>query len=365
MRERRLGRRFVFALSLTSIALGLAIGGNILWFYLRLSVEGSALVSQEKASIEAATKHASLACSAPWPTSSGPQGLLEAPSIGLQAPVLEGTDDAQLDVAVGHLPDSAWPGQPGTSLLAAHDVSYFSLINTLEMGAIVDFITPCQTFVYRVTDSQVVETGSPVYSDPGVSELVLETCYPLNALFLSSQRYLVTADLTAIVASDQPIGDQTAQAPPAPVVAAVPALAEQGLGLSTNNIQLGTQQLQGAPDPGWQQSVQPIEDEEAVIASYNAAIRSAEQGQESWWQPLTNGVPFSSSAPLQGGQIVEYTEALTPTLIVQGTSFTGAVVDAGIKIAGGASPGSYHLHATMIDSVNTLIITSWQLVPGS
>ena len=37
-------------------------------------------------------------------------GLLVIPAIGLTAPVEEGTDDAQLNVAVGHVPTSVWPG---------------------------------------------------------------------------------------------------------------------------------------------------------------------------------------------------------------------------------------------------------------
>ena len=42
-------------------------------------------------------------------------GILSIPAINLQAPVEEGTDDAELNVAVGHAPASVWPG-PGRHL---------------------------------------------------------------------------------------------------------------------------------------------------------------------------------------------------------------------------------------------------------
>ena len=52
-------------------------------------------------------------------------GILSIPAIHLQAPVEEGTDDQELNVAVGHAPASVWPGLAGTSVFLAHDVSYF------------------------------------------------------------------------------------------------------------------------------------------------------------------------------------------------------------------------------------------------
>jgi sortase (surface protein transpeptidase) len=48
---------------------------------------------------------------------------LTIPALTLAAPVEEGTDDAELDVAVGHDPQSVWPGANGASVLLAHDVS--------------------------------------------------------------------------------------------------------------------------------------------------------------------------------------------------------------------------------------------------
>ena len=96
----------------------------------------------------------------------GPQGLLVIPAIGLTAPVEEGTDDAQLNVAVGHVPSSVWPGTTGNSVLEAHDVSYFVNIDQLNPGDLIRYETPCTTYVYRVQGHQVIQQGSPVYNTP-------------------------------------------------------------------------------------------------------------------------------------------------------------------------------------------------------
>ena len=37
-------------------------------------------------------------------------GILTVPALNLSAPVEEGTDDPELNVAVGHDPQSVWPG---------------------------------------------------------------------------------------------------------------------------------------------------------------------------------------------------------------------------------------------------------------
>ncbi|HLG92851.1 MAG TPA: sortase, partial [Acidimicrobiales bacterium] len=170
-----------------ALAGGLALGGHVAWFYLPGGLGRGSLVREEEAAIAAARaaagRHARLAaaCNPYASVSAGPVGLLEAASIGLRAPVLEGVGDQQLDVAVGHVPGSVWPGQAGTSVLVAHDVTYFSQVGQLSPGTTVDFVTPCATYVYAVAGHQVVTAGTPVYSNPDQFLLVLDTCYPPNA----------------------------------------------------------------------------------------------------------------------------------------------------------------------------------------
>ena len=83
-------------------------------------------------------------------------GILSIPSLNLKAPVEEGTDDAELNVAVGHDPYSVWPGLNGAAVFLAHDVSYFVHLNSLSPGDIITYQTACNTVQFRVSGSQVV-----------------------------------------------------------------------------------------------------------------------------------------------------------------------------------------------------------------
>ena len=248
-------------------------------------------------------------------SSTAPQGLLEAAQIGMQAPVLSGDADTQLNVAVGHVPNSAWPGQPGTTILAAHDVTYFSEIDQLQSGAEVDYVTPCVTYRYVVTGDQVISVGTPIYSTPGLPTLVLETCYPTDALFLTNQRFILEARFVSALKTGH--SPPIVTAPPVPVVPAPKALSDEGLTLVTNSAQLGVLTVTGSPIPTWQQSIAPFDDQSAVLTAYFGAVRSAEQLHADWWGSLTQSVPVSSAAS-QAGAASDNSTALVVTLKAEG-----------------------------------------------
>jgi LPXTG-site transpeptidase (sortase) family protein len=146
---------------------------------------------QANTSTKGTTGTANSTCVTPTSTG-GPTGLLVIPAIGLTAPVEDGTDDAQLNVAVGHVPASVWPGTNGNAVLEAHDVSYFVNIAQLKPGDTISYETPCTTYTYAVQGHQVIKQGSPVYNTPSPT-LSLVTCWPTNALWFTPDRYMVTA----------------------------------------------------------------------------------------------------------------------------------------------------------------------------
>jgi LPXTG-site transpeptidase (sortase) family protein len=119
-------------------------------------------------------------------------GILHIPALNLTAPVEEGTDDQELNVAIGHDPQSVWPGVDGAAVFLAHDVSYFVHLNELKPGDVITYQTACNTVKFTVSTQQIVAAGSDVSNTTGPS-LVLDTCYPPNALFFTSQRLLVRA----------------------------------------------------------------------------------------------------------------------------------------------------------------------------
>lgn len=107
-RRTRQRRRWAAGVAALAIGLGVALLVNIAWFYVHSDRVGHQLVEHEAAAIAAARARATAdrpppapTCAAFNDTSTEPEGLLEAPTIGLQAPVLPGDSDSQLDVAVG------------------------------------------------------------------------------------------------------------------------------------------------------------------------------------------------------------------------------------------------------------------------
>lgn len=123
----------------------------------------------------------------------GAQGLLEIPAIHLLAPVEPGTLQSTLAYAVGHVSVSPEPGQVGTAVFAAHDVTWFHRISSLSPGDTILYYSACQVLKYVVTAHEVVGHSYAIPNLP--AGLALFTCWPLDALWETSQRYVVQATL--------------------------------------------------------------------------------------------------------------------------------------------------------------------------
>ena len=369
-RRRRRARRLrpsarvvLAAAGILAIGMGIGIVVQIGAFYYHSSTAGRDLLGQERKEIARAAV-SSLVCQPPLGAAGGvvrrstalssPHGLLEVPALGLAAPVLQGTGDSVLGEAVGHDPASAWPGQAGTSVFSAHDVTWFSSIAKLKPGNEIRYVTPCRTYTYKVASHAVVIAGSPVYN-ARTARLVLETCYPLDALFITSTRYLVYADLISSAPTHA-----TAARPgswPPPTVPAPSRLKAQGLDLAHNPAPLGRLHLTGSPSPAWSQSSAPLKFEAAALAEYFGIIRSAAREERAWWADLAPSVPTSSAGALWGGQLNSYDSPLVITLHVTGTRLVRATLTATVRIAGPERPGSYDLKVTEKVSAGQLFVT--------
>ncbi|MCY0885834.1 MAG: class D sortase [Firmicutes bacterium] len=170
-------------------------------------------------------------------------GILRIPALGLTVPVLQGDDEAVLWQGAGHVPASAWPGEPGTSVLAAHNATFFRHLNRLRPGQAVEVDTGWGRFIFRVTGRRVVPAGSPLFTGAR-PRLVLEACYPLNALYLTPDRYLVLARLVQAAA---PGAAPAPPRPPAFHAAIPPALTGYPLGLAHNALPMGILTYPAAP----------------------------------------------------------------------------------------------------------------------
>lgn len=369
------------------LAAGLAIGAHVYLFYRHSDRVGSALIHQEErvaAGARAAGKCIETLPTAPAGGSDAPAvpvpgvaagsgdptadssgtpqvyALLKAASIGLVAPVVEGTQDPQLDVAVGHVPASSWPGPSGTAVLAAHDVTWFSRIDQLAPGDQISVVTACTTYDYTVDSHEIVQAGS-VITQTAAPELVLTTCYPTDALFLTSQRYVLHASLTAVVGTGGPVGVATGAT--TPVVPAPAALAAQGLDIAHNPAPLGSLVVTGTPSASWQQSAAPLDDEAAVLRLYFAALRSAAENQPSWWAAVAPSVPFSAASVLIGSTVTFNATTFSPSLDVTGDSLVGADLTTLPVLAGNTRPGKYRIDLRTGVVNGQLLVTGWTVTP--
>ena len=73
------------------------------------------------------------------------------------SPVVSGDDQEALEVAVGHLPDTPLPWEPGNSAVAAHRDSFFRPLKDIRVGDRLTMQTTRGDFEYEVRDTKIVE----------------------------------------------------------------------------------------------------------------------------------------------------------------------------------------------------------------
>lgn len=125
---------------------------------------------------------------------SGVIGRLTIPAANVDAIVTEGVDDPTLRRAVGHIPNTALPGEPGNVALAGHRDTFFRGLEKLELGDPIQLVTTAGTYDYVVEDLRIVEpTETQVLASGSTSTLTLITCYPFRYIGTAPQRFIVRA----------------------------------------------------------------------------------------------------------------------------------------------------------------------------
>jgi sortase A len=132
--------------------------------------------------------------------------------------VREGSDERTLSLALGHIPGTALPGQPGNIGVAGHRDTLFRSLRNVAANDEITFETRGATYVYRVKATQIVKPEDVEVLDPGPTrELTLVTCYPFEYVGSAPDRFIVKAQLLSQNAGDNDIHDE----PPRIVAAAV------------------------------------------------------------------------------------------------------------------------------------------------
>jgi len=123
---------------------------------------------------------------------------LEIPRIDLSATVLEGSDDATLSRAAGHIEDTALPGTLGNAGIAAHRDTIFRPVRDLKLGDVMTVTTADGVYDYRVDRTMIVNPEDVYVLDPtDRATLTLVTCYPFTFIGHAPQRFIVQANLVA------------------------------------------------------------------------------------------------------------------------------------------------------------------------
>ena len=120
------------------------------------------------------------------------------PAIDLKLPIYNGDTLDILRYGVGQYVGSYFPGEGGTTLLAAHNnKGYFQRIDELKKGDIITIKANYGEFIYEVDSYKIVsEKDLDAFLIQDEKErLILYTCYPIRKRIIGrkTQRYVVYA----------------------------------------------------------------------------------------------------------------------------------------------------------------------------
>lgn len=123
-----------------------------------------------------------------------PLAILSIPKIGLEVPVLEGTDDLTLNRAVGLIARTASPGESGNVGIAGHRDGYFRGLRELVLGDTIELRTLAARQSYIVDSIRIVAPEEvSVLAQTSSSIVTLVTCYPFYFVGHAPLRYIVRA----------------------------------------------------------------------------------------------------------------------------------------------------------------------------
>src|SRR5258706_11334581 len=106
-------------------------------------------------------------------------GRLEIPRLNIRVMVREGDDHATLSHAAGHVPSTAFPGDPGNVAFAAHRDTFFRPLRNIKKDDKILVSTQDGNYEYVVQSTAIVSPSDVSVLESSTShELTLVTCYP-------------------------------------------------------------------------------------------------------------------------------------------------------------------------------------------
>jgi sortase A len=132
-----------------------------------------------------------------------PIAVLRIARIGIEVPIVEGTDEWTLNRAAGHIAGTADPGTEGNCGIAGHRDGFFRGLKDIVVGDTIELETLRDTEIYRVERTWIVDPDTVSVLDPTPScSLTLVTCYPFYFVGSAPQRFIVRAVRAATAHTD-------------------------------------------------------------------------------------------------------------------------------------------------------------------
>jgi sortase A len=125
-------------------------------------------------------------------------GHMAIPRLGISVMVREGTGEAILRRAAGHIPGTGQPGQPGNVGISAHRDTFFRPLRHIRERDLITLTTPTGEYLYRVVSTRIVPPSAVAVLDAdGGEALTLVTCHPFFFVGPAPNRFIVRAERVA------------------------------------------------------------------------------------------------------------------------------------------------------------------------
>lgn len=122
-------------------------------------------------------------------------GILEIPRINAELPIVEGTDEDELEKGVGHYKGTAYPLGNDQIVLSGHRDTVFRRMGELKIGDVLTVQLPYGSFSYQIESTKIVDADdlTVIKSTAPEEVLTVTTCYPFSYVGDAPDRYIITA----------------------------------------------------------------------------------------------------------------------------------------------------------------------------
>lgn len=191
-------KRLAFYLALLLILSGIVLVGKFSLPFFKTAdppIEVKEAVASEPEPVSAKEKPAEELYES-YPEDGETFGELIIPKISATLPIIEGTDEDELEKGVGHYSDSVLPGEKDNSVLSGHRDTVFRKLGEVGVGDYLIVKTSAGEFKYKVNKVRIVDADDRTVIVPKPRPtLTVTTCYPFNYIGDAPERYILVANL--------------------------------------------------------------------------------------------------------------------------------------------------------------------------